>query len=119
MSDINGNLYNLSGSPVHKIVLYKAASGSMVLGLGTVQWAWGLGPIRNRSANLGVYNDIKQATYNILIDMGVAPETKESVITTTTAQTYSFPVVVPVLRFYLNGNWIDVTGSTPGEITPA
>lgn len=119
MSDINGNNYNLTGTPTHKIILYKHTSGSMVLGLGTIQWSWGLGSIRNRGTGYGVSADIKQATYNILRDMGVVPGSPEAGIVTSTPQTYPFPSSVPVLRVLHNNEWIDLTGPTPGARTPA
>lgn len=88
MADINGQNYNLTGTPEHRMVIYRAGSGALVAGLGTVQWSWGLGAIRNRGQGYGTYLDIKQATYNLLRDMGAAPYAAEAGIVTSSPQTY-------------------------------
>ena len=33
-----------TGSGTHHLVMYRAASGALVFGAGTVQWSWGLDP---------------------------------------------------------------------------
>ena len=60
------------GSATHSLTLYKAASGALVFGAGTVQWAWGLdslhdGPQRTPDPRM------QQATVNLFADMGVQP----------------------------------------------
>ncbi|CAK9085226.1 unnamed protein product [Durusdinium trenchii] len=41
-----------SGSATHHLTLYKAASGALVFGAGTVQWAWGLDPMHDSVTGL-------------------------------------------------------------------
>jgi len=62
---------------VHKLSLYRHASGSLVFGAGTVQWAWGLDDIHDGGSNTE-NNDMQQATLNLLADMGVQPSTMQS-----------------------------------------
>ena len=52
--------------------LYRAPSGALVFGAGTVQWAWGLDGTHDRG---GSTPDVKvqQATVNLFADMGVQP----------------------------------------------
>ena len=57
----------------HNLTLYKAASGALVFGAGTVQWAWGLSD-KNPSGS-AADPVIQQATVNLLADMGVQPAT--------------------------------------------
>lgn len=113
MADINGDQYNLTGTPEHRIVLMKHTSGALTLGLGMNQWAWGLGSIRNRGVSYGVAPDLKQATYNVLTDMGAAAATPEAGIVTSAPATYTFPndsapPASATLRVYHAGAWVDV-----------
>jgi len=60
-----------TGTVTHHLTLYKATSGALVFGAGTVQWAWGLSdenPTRGAADSV-----IQQATVNLLADMGVQP----------------------------------------------
>ncbi len=84
-----GTVYD-SGSATHHLTLYRAASGALVFGAGTVQWTWGLdnfhdnwtGLPANRanrySIRLGTdpaapVNAVQQATVNLFADMDVQP----------------------------------------------
>src|SRR5262249_61458217 len=46
----NGSLYS-PGTATHSLTLYRAGSGSLVFGAGTVQWSWGLGNVHDRLAD--------------------------------------------------------------------
>ncbi|WP_028065248.1 N,N-dimethylformamidase beta subunit family domain-containing protein [Solirubrobacter soli] len=71
----NGGVW-ARGSTNSNMSKYTAASGALVVSTGTNHWNWGLG-INNR--NEGEPNaKIQQATTNILVDMGVYPETPMS-----------------------------------------
>ena len=85
-----GRLYD-SGTATHHLTLYRAKSGALVFGAGTVQWAWGLDPHHDSetgvqasrtSNNVRVGEDprspdvrVQQATVNLFADMGVQPTT--------------------------------------------
>ena len=54
--------------------LYKAPSGALVFGAGTVQWSWGLDANHDR-AGTPADARMQQATVNLFADMGVQPAT--------------------------------------------
>ncbi|WP_270886144.1 DUF4082 domain-containing protein [Pedococcus sp. 5OH_020] len=56
------------GTATHNLTLYRAPSGALVFGAGTVQWSWGLGdPQKTPDRNM------QQATVNLFADMGAQP----------------------------------------------
>ena len=55
----------------HNLTLYRAPSGALVFGAGTVQWAWGLNDWNNTSGD----ENMQQATVNLFADMGAQPTT--------------------------------------------
>lgn len=71
---------------LHKISLYKHASGALVFGAGTVQWSWGLDNVHDRGDE-PVDVRMQQATVNLFADMGVQPETLEAGLTAATQTT--------------------------------
>ena len=63
-----GSTVQTGSTATHRMSLYRAPSGALVFGAGTVQWSWGLDdpgstPDRN----------MRQATVNLFADMGVQP----------------------------------------------
>ncbi|WP_460993445.1 DUF4082 domain-containing protein [Sinomonas soli] len=72
----------------HHLVEYRAPSGALVFGAGTVQWSWGLD-----SSTTGKTTDktMQQATVNLFADMGVQPTTLNSTLVAATASTDSTP----------------------------
>ena len=81
-----------SGTATHHLTLYRHASGALVFGAGTVQWAWGLDAhhdtetgvpperVNENTTRVGVDpngpdRNIRQATVNLFADMGVQPAT--------------------------------------------
>ncbi|WP_240771399.1 N,N-dimethylformamidase beta subunit family domain-containing protein, partial [Nocardioides sp. GY 10113] len=75
-----------SGNATHSMTLYRAASGALVFGAGTIQWSWGLDANHDRGSAAA---DVaaRQATVNLLADMGVQPTTLQSGLTAATAST--------------------------------
>ncbi len=70
-----------AGVDTHHLSLYRAASGALVFGAGTVQWAWGLDSHHDRTATQGssaADPAMQQATVNLLADMGAQPTTLQS-----------------------------------------
>jgi hypothetical protein len=60
------------GTATHTLTLYRASSGALVFGAGTVQWSYGLdgthdGPVTTPDPAM------RQATVNLFADMGVQP----------------------------------------------
>jgi methionine-rich copper-binding protein CopC len=62
------------GVATHTLTLYRAVSGALVFGAGTVQWSWGLDGTHD---GIQTTPDIRmrQATVNLFADMGVQPAT--------------------------------------------
>jgi hypothetical protein len=63
-----------SGTATHRLTLYRASSGALVFGAGTVQWSWGLDSNHDRGS-AAADSRMQQATVNLLADMGVQPAT--------------------------------------------
>ena len=72
-----------TGTATHKLTLYRAASGALVFGAGTVQWSWGLDSKHDRGSGA----PMKQATVNLFADMGAQPATLQSGLTAAAAST--------------------------------
>jgi fibronectin type 3 domain-containing protein len=60
------------GTATHHLTMYRAPSGALVFGAGTIQWSWGLDATHDLSGTPTDLN-MQQATVNILADMGVQP----------------------------------------------
>ena len=77
-----GSTVRSGSTATHNMSLYRAPSGALVFGAGTVQWSWGLGdPTSSPDRNM------QQATVNLFADMGVQPYALTSGLTTATAST--------------------------------
>ena len=69
------------GTETHHLTLYRAPSGALVFGAGTVQWAWGLdntnawGSSGTDPSGNPPDPTMQQATVNLFADMGVQPAT--------------------------------------------
>jgi hypothetical protein len=56
----------------HNLTLYRAKSGALVFGAGTVQWSWGLDGNHDDGSSTPDVN-VQQATVNLLADMNAQP----------------------------------------------
>lgn len=74
------------GTATHHLTLYRAASGALVFGAGTVQWSWGLDGNHDRGTTTPDAR-MQQATINLLADMGSQPGTLQSGLVPATAST--------------------------------
>jgi hypothetical protein len=86
-----------NGIATHSLSLYRAPSGALVFGAGTVQWSWGLD---NTNAWDGGSTDptenppdvnMEQATVNLLAEMGAQPSTLQSNLVPATESTDHTP----------------------------
>ena len=73
MKDYQQDLGPLSAT--HHLTLYRAASGALVFGAGTVQWAWGLESGHDGDSKNPPSRAMQQATVNVLADMHAQPTT--------------------------------------------
>ena len=101
----------------HNLTLYRASSGALVFGAGTVQWAWGLNSSHDGDAQPAPSPAMQQATVNLLADMGnVQPVTLMSGLTPATESTdYTPPastITSPTSGTVIpNGSTVSITGT--------
>ncbi|TMV82603.1 DUF4082 domain-containing protein, partial [Thioclava sp. BHET1] len=62
------------GTSSHALTLYRAPSGALVFGAGSVYWSWGLDSHHDNEATPTDPN-VQQAMVNLFAEMGVQPET--------------------------------------------
>ncbi|GIH12932.1 DUF4082 domain-containing protein [Rugosimonospora africana] len=72
------------GTTTHHMTLYRAPSGALVFGAGTIQWAWGLDDDHD-GTEPPADPSMQQATVNLFADMGVQPATLMAGLTPATA----------------------------------
>ncbi len=73
----------------HNMTLYRAASGALVFGAGTIQWSWGLDT--ESPANNTPDTNMQQATVNLFADMDVQPATRMSTLQPASKSTDTTP----------------------------
>lgn len=73
-ADDNGQEYAGNGDLNWGVISQRYASGAVVVGFGTCQWAWALDPTHDRGGNY-VQPALQQATLNLFADLGAAPAT--------------------------------------------
>jgi len=100
-------------STTHHLTLYRAPSGALVFGAGTVQWSWGLDS-NNPSGNTDPA--MQQATVNLFADMGVQPATLISGLTQATASTDTAPPTSTITTpssgaTFSDGSAVTITGT--------
>ena len=79
------------GTVVHHLTMYRAASGALVFGTGTNQWAYGLDEYHVDDKGSPVDPVIQQATVNVLADMGVQPSKLQSGLVAASASADALP----------------------------
>lgn len=65
------------GTATHNLTEYKAPSGALVFGAGTIQWSWGLDGNHDGGGSTPDPR-VQQATVNLFADMGVQPGSLQS-----------------------------------------
>lgn len=104
-----------AGTATHSLTMYRAASGALVFGAGTVQWAWGLDAEHDGDTPAADPN-MQQATVNVLADMGVQPASLMPGLATVAASSdHTAPtstITSPAVNASLNsGATVTVTGT--------
>ena len=99
----------------HSLTMYRAASGALVFGAGTVFWSWGLddqheGPVTPVDPN------VRQAMVNMFADMGIQPTTLDaSLILATQSTDLTAPtstITSPVFgATFVEGQRVTITGT--------
>src|SRR5258708_16462295 len=86
-----GYYHSGNANATHHLTLYRAPSGALVFGAGTVDYGWGV------DSNHGTYSgsppdpNMQQATVNLLADMGVQPAALIMGLVSATASTDTTP----------------------------
>ncbi|WP_141783292.1 DUF4082 domain-containing protein [Ornithinicoccus hortensis] len=106
----------IQGTCTHHLTMYRAASGALVWGLGTVQWSYGLDEYH--ICDPGTPTDVvmQQATLNVLADMGVQPVTRQSDLVAASASTDTIApnttITAPIAGTHMPiGSPVTVTGT--------
>jgi hypothetical protein len=80
------------GTATHQLTMYRHSSGALVFGAGTSQWSWGLDGEHTYFAgadDVAPDQRLQQATVNLLADMRVQPDTRQSDLVEAAASTDS------------------------------
>jgi WD40 repeat protein len=78
-----------AGTANHALTLYRASSGALVFGAGTIQWSWGLDANHDHPNYAAPAADVRmqQATVNLLADMRAQPATLQAGLVAASAST--------------------------------
>jgi hypothetical protein len=106
-----------AGNATHHLTLYRAPSGALVFGAGTVQWPWGLDAVHDRGG-AGDDQRMKQATANLFADMGVQPGSPADVVpaTASTDRTPPTTTITSVSGGVIRGTATDSGGGVVGGV---
>ncbi|PSL56232.1 uncharacterized protein DUF4082 [Saccharothrix carnea] len=89
---VDYGLTTAAAHATHHLTLYRAPSGAIVFGAGTVFWTFGLDATHDETSN-GTYpavvvdRDVQQAMVNLFADMTVQPTTPQADLVVATAST--------------------------------
>lgn len=105
------------GVSTYNMTMYRAPSGALVLGTGTIQWTWGLDDVHDAPSTPPAPDvRMQQATVNVLADMKAQPATlmaglvAATASTDTTAPTSTITSPAPGASVP-NGSSVTVTGT--------
>jgi hypothetical protein len=108
-----------AGNAVHHMTLYRAPSGALVFGSGTIGWSWGLNSNHDNPFTFATPSpdlNMQQATLNLLADMGAQPNSIQANLQIASASTDTTPpvsaITSPASGSNLNtGTAVTVTGT--------
>lgn len=105
------------GTTTHSITLYKAASGALVFGAGSVQWTWGLDEVHDSPYGPEPADiRMQQAQVNLLADMGAQPTTLMAGLVAATKSTDTAGPTVTITSpaqgaALVNGSQVTISGT--------
>ncbi|NKM25162.1 N,N-dimethylformamidase beta subunit family domain-containing protein [Rhizobium laguerreae] len=101
-----------NGTATHNLTLYRAPSGALVFGAGTVYWTWGLSDNHDLTAT-PTDPRVQQAMINLLADMGIQPGTLQSGLVAATASSDQVAPtsVISVPATATVGSTVTITGT--------
>ncbi|EJC71791.1 VCBS repeat-containing protein [Rhizobium leguminosarum bv. trifolii WSM2012] len=102
-----------NATATHNLTLYRAPSGALVFGAGTVYWTWGLSDNHDNEAT-PTDPRVQQAMVNLLADMGIQPGTLQSGLVAATASSdHTAPTsVITVPATAAVGSTVTITGTS-------
>ena len=121
-----GNTY-APGTATHSLTIYRAPSGALVFGAGTVRWAWGLDGVHYDGGSTPDPN-IQQATVNLFADMHAQPTTLQPPLVAAAASADQTPptsaITAPVdggtvqagMATVISGTAVDTGGGVVGGV---
>src|SRR5882762_1561170 len=80
-----------NANATHHSTLYRAPSGALVFGAGTIHWSWGVDSDHAGYTGLPGDPNMRQATVNLFADMGVQPATLQAGLVPAIASTDTTP----------------------------
>ena len=100
------------GVSTHNLTLYRAPSGALVFGAGTVYWSWGLSDNHDLQET-PTDSRLQQAMVNLLADMGIQPGTLQSGMVAATASTdFTAPTsTINALASFSAGSVVTISGT--------
>lgn len=106
-----------SGPATHSLTMYRAPSGALVFGAGTVFWSWGLsasheGAVTPTDAN------VQQAMINMFADMGVQPTTIDPNLVPATGSSDETPptsTITTTRNSFVEGEHVLITGTAQDQ----
>ena len=101
------------GVATHSLTMYRASSGALVFGAGTVQWSWGLDGVHD-GPQTTPDPAMRQATVNLFADMGIQPDSLQPGLQIATAST---DVTAPTSTITSPSGPLEVTAGIPVSIT--
>ncbi len=103
-----------NGTATHNLTLYRAASGALVFGAGTVFWSWGLDSNHDLTAT-PTDPSIQQAMVNLFAGFGVQPQTLQASLTLASQSTDRTPPVSTITTAanssFAEGSAVTITGT--------
>ncbi|WP_209889826.1 DUF4082 domain-containing protein [Rhizobium leguminosarum] len=104
-----------SAVATHSLTMYRAASGALVFGAGTVFWSWGLSD-NHQGATTSTDRNVQQAMVNMFADMGIQPTTLDASLILATQSTDTLKptssVSSPIVgASFLEGQHVTITGT--------
>jgi hypothetical protein len=112
-TDYGSTTTGSTATGTHHLTLYRAPSGALVFGAGTVQWAWGLnntnawGSSTTDPSGNPPDPNMQQATVNLLADMGAQPTTLLSGLTPANQSTDTTPPTSTITSPAANATFAD------------
>jgi hypothetical protein len=101
------------GAATHSLTLYRAASGALVFGAGTINWAWGLDGTHDVTTTVPDLA-MRQAMINLFADMQAQPGSLQSDLVAATPSTDKTP---PTAAITSPANGASLSAGSPINIT--